>query len=223
MIIKNAEIYTPDHRFVKSDLVIRGEKIEFSPSDGTTFYGGAPLPGETIIDAEGLLALPGLVDIHFHGAAGHDFCDADPEALRAIARYEAANGVLAICPATMTFPEIRLNAVMDSAAAYRYSADTARDVSDEADLVGINLEGPFISPDRAGAQNPEYVTAADAALFRRLQARSGGSSSSATSRPRRPARSNLSGKCMKKCVSASRTRPQITTRRKTLLQPARVT
>ena len=74
--------------------------------------------------------------------------------------------MLAICPATMTFSEEILNGIMDVAAAHKNGQG--------ADLVGINMEGPYISPKKIGAQNPKYVQGAHAAMFRRLQARSGG-------------------------------------------------
>ena len=157
MIIKNAKVYSDGCRFVEKDLIIR---------DGRIVFGAAPQAGEEVIDAGGAYALPGLVDIHFHGAVGHDFCDADEAGLQAIADFEASKGVLAICPATMTYPEEFLNHVMDAAAAHKNGKG--------ADLVGINMEGPFISPKKVGAQNPEYVQGADAGMFRRLQKRAGG-------------------------------------------------
>ena len=157
MIIKNANIYTPEHTFRTGDLVIR---------DGRIAFGAAPQEGEQVLDAKGAYALPGLVDIHFHGAVGHDFCDADEAGLQAIADFEASKGVLAICPATMTFSEEILNGIMDAAAAHKNGRG--------ADLVGINMEGPYISPRKIGAQNPKYVQGTDDAMFRRLQQRSGG-------------------------------------------------
>ena len=157
MIIRNAKVFSDGCRFVEKDLVIR---------DGRIVFGAAPQENEEIIDAQGAYALPGLVDIHFHGAVGHDFCDADEAGLQAIADFEASKGVLAICPATMTFSEEILNGIMDVAAAHKNERG--------ADLVGINMEGPYISPNKVGAQNPKYVMTADAGMFRRLQARSGG-------------------------------------------------
>ena len=157
MIIQNALVYTPRHTFERGTLFIRnGRIVPFA----------APEAGEEVIDAEGLYALPGLVDIHFHGAMGKDFCDGTEEAIQTLADFEASKGVLAICPATMTYPEEFLNHVMDAAAAHKNGKG--------ADLVGINMEGPFISPKKVGAQNPEYVQGADAAMFRRLQKRAGG-------------------------------------------------
>ena len=157
MIIKNAMVYTPQHVFAKGDIVIRGGRIVF---------GAAPQLDEEIIDAEGLYALPGLLDLHFHGAVGHDFCDASEEAIQALADFEASKGVLAICPATMTYSEEILGGIMDAAAAHKNGRG--------ADLAGINMEGPFISPDKIGAQNPKYLHKADVDMFRRLQERAGG-------------------------------------------------
>ena len=157
MIIKNAMVYTPQHVFAKGDIVIRGGRIVF---------GAAPQLDEEIIDAEGLYALPGLLDLHFHGAVGHDFCDASEEAIQALADFEASKGVLAICPATMTYSEEILGGIMDAAAAHKNGRG--------ADLVGINMEVPFISPDKIGAQNPKYLHKADVDMFRRLQERAGG-------------------------------------------------
>ena len=157
MILQNALVYTPRHTFEHGTIVIR---------DGRIVPFAAPEEGEEVLDAEGLYALPGLVDIHFHGAMGKDFCDGTEEAIQTLADFEASKGVLAICPATMTYPEEILNKVMDAAAAHKNGKG--------ADLVGINMEGPFISPNKVGAQNPEYVQGADAGMFRRLQKRAGG-------------------------------------------------
>ena len=120
-----------------------------------------------VFDAAGFVVAPGFIDLHFHGCMGADFCDATDEAIHTIAAHEAAQGVTAICPATMTFPEDILGPVMDAAAAFEPT-------DGDAALVGINMEGPFISPDKVGAQNPLYVQTADIEMFRRLQQRSGG-------------------------------------------------
>lgn len=120
-----------------------------------------------VVEAQGCYVVPGLVDVHFHGCMGHDFCDATAESYDAISRYEASRGVTAICPATMTYPEDRLRGIMEAARGWQAP-------DDGADLVGINMEGPFISPDKIGAQNPAYVQRADAAMFRRLQEAAGG-------------------------------------------------
>ncbi len=170
MIIRGAKVYTGTHEFSEKDIYILGERIV----EKDDYLRNAA--GEIIIDGAGLYAIPGLVDIHFHGAAGHDFCEASLEGVGKIAAYEAENGITAICPAVMALEEERLELVMDSAAAYRAaegdgSGNQGR--GRRADLVGINLEGPFLSHEKAGAQNPQYLRKPDADLFFRLQEKSG--------------------------------------------------
>lgn len=160
MIIKNALVYTTSHRFEKKDILIENDRIS-----ALVDAGEASAADDTIVDGEGLYAIPGLVDIHFHGAVGFDFCNASKEELQKIAEYEAKSGVLAICPATMSYNEEILGVIMDKAVAYHEQTG--------ADLVGINLEGPFINVQKAGAQNPEYIMPADAGMFERLQEKSG--------------------------------------------------
>ena len=152
-----------DGRFVEAEVLVDAGRIA-GVAPGTD---AAVAAGEASVDARGCYVVPGFVDIHFHGCRGADLCDASEEAIREIARYEASRGVTAICPATMTYPEERLASVVRAAAALEPAAD-------EAALAGINMEGPFISPDKIGAQNPAYVQRADAAMLRRLQGESGG-------------------------------------------------
>ena len=83
MILQNALVYTPRHTFERGTIIIR---------DGRIVPFAAPEEGEEVLDAEGLYALPGLVDIHFHGAMGKDFCDGTEEAIQALADFEASKG-----------------------------------------------------------------------------------------------------------------------------------
>lgn len=126
----------------------------------------AQADGEAI-DATGCYVIPGLVDIHFHGSAGADISDGDLDGLHRMGAYEASRGVTAICPATMTLPEDVLTRAARAARDYEPSAD-------EADLVGINMEGPYISPGKVGAQNPQHVRNPSVDEFRRLQETAGG-------------------------------------------------
>ena len=89
---------------------------------------------------------PGLVDIHFHGCAGHDFSDGTPEALQAIGAYELCQGVTSICPASMTLSEETLKTVCANAYAYTKRPEAEQDTG--ARLIGIHLEGPFISMEK---------------------------------------------------------------------------
>lgn len=154
--ITNARVFAGD-AFEQRDLLVEAGRIvdELSSTECE------------IIDARGGYAIPGLVDVHSHGAVGYDFCDGTHEAIDAICRYQASRGVTAYCPATMTYPEEKLTAIARCAAEHR-------DADDAAALVGINMEGPYISPCKVGAQNPAYVQAPDIAMFRRLQEAAGG-------------------------------------------------
>ncbi|MDO4270954.1 MAG: N-acetylglucosamine-6-phosphate deacetylase [Eubacteriales bacterium] len=155
MEFKNLKVFQPDGTFQTGGLTISGDRIT------------AAAPSADAADMDGLYAVPGLVDVHFHGCVGYDFCDGTHEAISAIARYQAANGVAAICPATMTYPEDKLSAVAEAAASYQVE-------SKDAALVGINMEGPFIAGAKKGAQNAAYLHAPDAEMFRRLQKKAGG-------------------------------------------------
>ncbi len=141
--------------FSECDVAIEGDRF-------AAVSCAAAVKCDDDIDASGCYVIPGLIDVHFHGAMGHDFCDASDEGIAAIARYEATRGVTAICPTTMTLPEERLIPIVSSIAAHATP-------DDEAAIVGINLEGPYIAPDKVGAQNPAFVRGADAAEFARLQ------------------------------------------------------
>lgn len=143
------------------------EQRDILINDGLFVDKGAYIDDGISIDAAGQIVAPGLIDLHFHGCMGHDFCNASDESLAAIAGYEASQGITAICPATMTFPEDILAPVMDTAARFKPNPT-------QAALVGINMEGPFISPHKVGAQNPAYVQTADLDMVKRLSERSGG-------------------------------------------------
>ena len=144
--------------------------------------------GKTTLDAGGCYAIPGLIDIHLHGCRGGNFYDADRDGLLQMLRYQAANGVTAICPTTLTLP---VDVLEKSCAAIASIAgdienDTRGGFSDGARAgespspesgaaapIGVYLEGPFISRDKTGAQNPDFVAAPDISMFRRLQEASG--------------------------------------------------
>lgn len=158
MIIKDANVFTQDNRFVRGDVIVR---------DGRFVHATGEQPAdEEVVDARNLMMIPGLVDIHFHGCKGADMCDGTKEALDVIMDYEASVGVTSVCPATMTIPRDELLAVMKNAGAYSYHGG--------AHLVGINMEGPFISPSKKGAQAAENIMHCDYEYFCQLQEAAGG-------------------------------------------------
>ena len=161
MIIKDANIFTQDNRFVKGSVVV--ENGRFVSIAEQPEHAGEVME---VIEAKDLYMIPGLVDIHFHGCMGADMCDGTKEALDVITQYEASVGVTSVCPATMTIPKDELSAVMKNAGAYAYHGG--------AHLVGINMEGPFISPAKKGAQAAENIMHCDYEYFSQLQDAAGG-------------------------------------------------
>lgn len=112
-----------------------------------------PGPAE---DLDGALVIPGLVDIHIHGCAGDDFSDGDYAGLVHMARYLARRGVTSFAPASMTLPYDALDK------AFRTAARLHREgLADGARLVGIQMEGPFLSREKRGSQNPAYLRLPD--------------------------------------------------------------
>ena len=152
MIIRNVKVFQKDGAFKAGEIHINGSRIADMSQDSGS---------EEILDGKGAYAIPGLTDIHFHGCVGHDFSDGTPEAIKALAEYELSQGITQICPATMTLAEETLMQISRAAANY--------DNASGARLVGINMEGPFVSEKKKGAQNGLYIRKPDADMFRRLQ------------------------------------------------------
>ena len=153
MRIVGGSVFDGEEFAIRDIVIDRGNFVE------TT---GEALADQETIDAVGCYVIPGLVDVHFHGCCGADLCDGTDEALSIIGRHEAQRGVTSICPATMTYPEATLAHIVSVASAHQPADDEAR-------LVGINMEGPFISPNKIGAQNPAYVQVPDVGMMCRLQ------------------------------------------------------
>ena len=158
IIISNGIIFMPDNEFHKGTIAVKNGKI-------TNDIQNINNDDTEIINSENLYVIPGLTDIHFHGCKGHDFCEGTREAFHAITDYQAVNGITTICPATMTLPENELTRIMKAAKSFSEECPS---------LIGINLEGPFISQKKKGAQNPKYITPPDVNMLRRLQDESGG-------------------------------------------------
>ena len=156
MRITGAQVFDLQEGFVQRDICFDGRLLSGSSADGKTY------------DASGCYVIPGLTDVHFHGCMGRDFSDAEPEGLEIMAQYELSRGVTQICPAGMTLTEEQLTKICQVAAAHR-AADKPG-----AALCGINLEGPFLSMAKKGAQNGAWLHAPDVAMFRRLMAASQG-------------------------------------------------
>ncbi len=154
MVIQNAKV------FVGKSFVDAG--IQFDRA--ITAVGKVDAPAD--LDAAGGYVIPGLVDIHTHGAVGEDFSDGKSEGLQPLADYYAAHGVTSYLATTMTLKEEVLTPAMHAIRDFRPSGG--------AKCAGIHLEGPFLSYAKRGAQAAENLHKPDAALFHRLNEASGG-------------------------------------------------
>ncbi len=181
MIIKNVRIYMPDKTFQEGWMRIQDGIFQEICVGAGAFFGCHAEDVETqedVIDGEGCYAVPGLIDLHFHGCMGYDFCDGTYQALEQIARYEASAGITAIAPATMTLPVEELEQILETAASWKKERDaegTDRILQAQtADLVGINMEGPFISPAKKGAQDAANIISCDTETAKRFLSASEG-------------------------------------------------
>lgn len=155
MILKNGLVYNHQFRPEKLDIAVTGETIAQVTAH--------PLQGENVLDCTGCTIVPGFIDIHIHGGGGGDFADASVESLQKMSVYLADRGVTSFCPASMTIPEAELTEQFRAAEAFKGQEAGAY-------LQGINMEGPYISLAKKGAQCAEYVRPADFAEFSRLHA-----------------------------------------------------
>lgn len=155
MILKNVCFYNEIFEKEIADIRIENGKI--------TEIGVIAEDGR---DMRGLTALPGFVDIHIHGANGGDFSDASKESLDKISSYLAKNGVTSFCGTSMTLDNAALTAIVKCGREYQGKEAGAK-------LIGINLEGPYISYEKKGAQNGDFVRAGSIEEFDQLYKDSG--------------------------------------------------
>lgn len=148
---KNSNIYVEGQGIIKTNLKIENGKFtSFEKEDNFV-----ELEDKYII-------VPGFIDEHIHGANGSDTMDATNEALHNIASSLTKDGVTSFLATTMTMDEEHINNALVNIANYKAG-------DNEANLLGIHLEGPFISPKYCGAQDPSKIIKATPSLIKKYQ------------------------------------------------------
>ena len=127
---------------------------------------GSPNPalasGRRVIDAGGSTVLPGFVDVHVHGAVGHEVMDGNAEGLTAMSTFFASHGVTSFLATTWTAPP------EETMRALRAVAEVAGKDLPGAQVLGAHMEGPYLSEARCGAQDPRSVRPPDLDEARRF-------------------------------------------------------
>ena len=146
-------------QLIRAQLSISGERIE-----AVLPYGS----GEAEIDYGDRLVLPGLIDLHTHGACGFDTNDGEPEGLKRWMKKLPQEGVTSFLPTTVT----QMPGVLKRAAAN--VAAVAEENPPGAEILGIHFEGPYLDMEYRGAQPPEAVVPPSVAQFQEYQEAAGG-------------------------------------------------
>ncbi len=157
MIIRNGKVFTDKFVFEQRDVFI---------NDGVIVESIECVSDTTQIDATGKLVIPGLVDVHTHGSYGHEFCDADTEGMYITGKYLKEHGVTSYCPTSMTVSKEDIIKILKTA---------DKDYGNEcAKIIGVNVEGPFISAAKKGAQEERFILSPNFKLLCELNDACGG-------------------------------------------------
>lgn len=151
MIIKNCKIIFKDKIELGNILIKDGKISKINPD----------LSEDTeVLDANGLYLSPGFIDVHIHGAGGCDTMDGTYEAINTIAKTIAKHGTTSFLPTTMTC------SIDDIKKSICSIAKAKKEGTEGANVLGVHLEGPFISPEMIGAQNPLYIAKPSISSFK---------------------------------------------------------
>ncbi|MEW6181397.1 MAG: N-acetylglucosamine-6-phosphate deacetylase [Chloroflexota bacterium] len=147
-LIWNAKIHTPTGVLSPGWLLIENRTITRLGEGDPPEFKTEPLEK---IDARQNYLLPGLIDLHIHGAMGYEFMDADQHAIEEIARFLASRGITAFLATTWAAPQTMLLKVLDAI------GNAYGRIRGGATLLGAYLEGPYLNPNRAGAQAIQFI------------------------------------------------------------------
>ncbi len=143
--IFNGKIITPDKIIDGGTILIQSNRIEAISN------GNIEVANCIEIDAQGKFISPGFIDIHVHGGGGHDFMDGNENAFLKIAETHAKFGTTSMLPTTLTSTK---EAMLQILGVYE---NANRNNDKGAQFLGMHLEGPYISMNQKGAQDPRYI------------------------------------------------------------------
>lgn len=146
ILIHNARILTPNQPIENGWLLVENGHIALIGTGNPPEFTGAQQ-----IDARGLIAMPGMIDVHVHGSNGYECMDGDAESVRQMARFFAQNGVTGFTPSTWTASAAEIHTTLKTI------AELEGPQANGATIIGAHLEGPYLNPARAGAQNPHEI------------------------------------------------------------------
>lgn len=141
----NGRIITPYRLIENGSVLIEGNKIVGIEQGNVSFKDA------TVLDVNGMYIAPGFIDMHTHGAGGHDFMDGTVEAFLGATETHARYGTTSLVPTTLTS---RMDELEHTLAVFREAA--GRNVNG-SQMLGLHLEGPYFSMKQCGAQDPKYI------------------------------------------------------------------
>lgn len=179
LIISNVTIFTENGKITPGYIELVNGKIKnFGPMDHMPDFTDA----QVIQLSTEHQVLPGMIDVHIHGAAGADTMDATLEALDTMASHLPKEGTTCFLATTITQTHENIEAALINAADFI----ERHQVPGKAECAGIHLEGPFINKKRAGAQPPEYIVHPDREQFAKWQSMARGHIRLVTLAPEEP-------------------------------------
>ncbi len=167
MLLRNGLVLDENFHFIKQDILIEGGRFTEISAQINCDRAGKEM---NVIDVDGAFVVPGLVDIHVHGADGEDYSNADRESLEKIARRLASLGTTSFLAASLSMHSDRLMQLYSMTADYRAQQ---KSVAGAAKLEGLYMEGPYLSFAKRGSQDDRFLKQPDMEEFKKLQAASG--------------------------------------------------